>query len=246
MPRRFDENYYRRLAVPAGEPVPLGHRFFKRVLYFLAHTLARVEIHGLERIPKEGPLIMAFNHIHYLDPYVLVSILPRYNVPISKIENFDIPVIGWTMVKFGVIPVRRGAVDRKAIRTALDVLAAGHIFVIAPEGTRSGDHALQPPRGGLVYIALKSRAPIQVVGITGTPEFPGAYRELRRPRFEFRFGPVFRLKHLGEEKVDRDVMARMEDEVMIQLARVLPPECRGVYSDRVDEEMRYLERVTGS
>ena len=242
MPRRFDENYYRRLAAPPGGPVPFGHRFFKWVLYTLSHTLTKVEVHGLERVPMSGPLIMAFNHIHYLDPYVLVSILPRYNVPISKIENFDIPVIGWTMVKFGVIPVRRGAVDRKAIRTALDVLAAGHIFVIAPEGTRSDTHTLQRPRGGLIYIALHSGAPIQVVGITGTPEFPGAYKRLRRPRFGFRFGPVFHLRHPAG-KISRAVMARMEDEVMIQLARVLPPDYRGVYADRVDEETMYLEEM---
>ncbi len=242
MPRRFDENYYRRLAAPPEGSVPFGHRFFKWVLYTLSHTLTKLEVHGLERVPMSGPLIMAFNHIHYLDPYVLVSILSRYNVPISKIENFDIPVIGWTMVKFGVIPVRRGAGDRKAIRTALDVLAAGHIFVIAPGGTRSDSHVLQHPRGGLIYIALHSGAPIQVVGITGTPEFPSAYKKLRRPRFGFRFGPVFRLRHSGE-KVSRDVMARMEDDVMIQLARVLPPEYRGVYADRVDEETVYLEEV---
>ncbi len=242
MTRRFDEDYYRRLAVPPGSPTPLGHRFFKWVLHTLSVTLTKVEIRGLERVPMKGPLILAFNHIHYLDPYVLVSILPRYNVPISKIENFDIPVIGWTMVKFGVIPVRRKAVDRKALQAALDVLAAGHIFVIAPEGTRSDDHALQRPRGGLAYIALHSGAPIQVVGITGTPEFPGAYLRLRRPRFTFRFGPVLRLD-LPPGKVRPSILDGIGDDVMVQLAKLLPPEYRGVYASRIDEAPRYLKIV---
>ncbi len=235
----FDDSYYKSLAVPHGQRIPAGHVFFRWVLYVLSKVLAHVETPGMECMPPEGPLILAFNHIHYLDPYILAGILPRYNVPISKIENFEIPVIGWTMIKYGVIPVRRGEVDRKAIRTALEVLRAGNVFVIAPEGTRSKDHRLQRPKGGIGYIAAKSGAPIQPVGVIGTPEFPGAYKRLRRPHVVYRFGPVFRLRGLPG-RLSPEVLEQIGDEVMIEIARLLPEEMRGVYANALHREMRWL------
>ncbi len=242
MTPHFDNRYYKSLAVPEGHREPFGHTFFRWVLFTLSKLLTRLETPGIECVPSRGPLIIAFNHIHYLDPYILAGILPRYNVPISKIENFEIPVIGWTMVKYGVIPVRRGEVDRKAIKTALDVLKAGNVFVIAPEGTRSKDRRLQKPKGGLAYIAAKSGAPIQPVGIVDTTEFPGAYTKFRRPHVIYRFGPVFRLKEMPNKPAAETLM-EIGDEVMIEIAKLLPEEMRGAYADALDAEHRWLEKV---
>ena len=99
-------------------------RFFRFLLRTLAFTLlVRLDrVEGLDNIPVEGPGILLMNHIGWVDPIVLVHVMPRFIIPLAKVEVFDYPVIGIFPRLWGVIPVRREGVDRRAVQSALEVL----------------------------------------------------------------------------------------------------------------------------
>ena len=200
------------------------------VLRFLIRLLLRVETEGMERMPGEGPLILMFNHIHILDPVVLVAIVPRYAVAIGKAEILGWPIIGPLVHRYPTIPVRRGELDMAAVRQSLAVLKAGHALIIAPEGTRSRTGRLQRAKRGMVFLAQQCDPLILPVAVTGTTDFPAGLKRLRRVAVRYRFGRPFRFRW-PEGKLRREVMQQMADEAMYELARLLPPEMRGVYSD---------------
>ena len=208
----------------------------RRFLRFLLKTIAfsslvKIErVEGLQNIPKTGSAILFFNHIAFVDPIVMVYVVPRDIVPLAKIEVYDYPIIGIFPQLWGVIPVRREEVDRRAIKRALDVLAAGEILLVAPEGTRNDE--LQPGKEGLAYLASRSGAPVLPVMMEGTPGFPALpfSKRWRQLGVHVRFGRPF---HYRPElkRAGRDLLSKMLDEAMYRLAAIIPENRRGVYSD---------------
>jgi len=141
--------------------------------------------------------------------------------------------------------VRRGEVDRQAIRRSLEVLANGQALLMAPEGTRSGDGRLQKGHDGMTFIALRANAPILPMAIVGGEHFWANVSRLRRTSIKVVIGQVFRFSS-GQERFGRTVMGKMTEEGMYQLASLLPPERRGVYSDLDLATEEYLTFPPGS
>jgi 1-acyl-sn-glycerol-3-phosphate acyltransferase len=203
------------------------------VLFMLRLTLTKPEVSGKENVPPTGPLIVMINHIHALDPYVVVAVFPRPVTAMAKIEVFDVPIFGFLTRAYGVIPIQRGQVDMHAVRRSLEVLQAGGALLIAPEGTRSPTNSLQQGKEGMAFIAARTGAPVIPVGVTGTEDAESCWRRLRRVPVRVSIGKPFRLD-AGDEPPRRRVLRAMTDEAMYQLAAILPPEYRGVYGD-IDE-----------
>jgi len=204
-------------------------RFLIRVIGFnLLVRLDRVE--GLENVPTHGPAIMMINHIAFVDPFVVLHLLPRNIVPMAKIEVYNYPLVGVFPRMWGVIPVRREEIDRRAIQGALDVLHAGEIILVAPEATRSPQ--LQQGKEGVAYLASRSGAPIVPVAIEGSEGFPTLpfKKRWRGPGVQVRFGRPFQYLP-AEDRHQRGRMRQMTDEAMYILAAMLPESRRGVYSD---------------
>jgi 1-acyl-sn-glycerol-3-phosphate acyltransferase len=204
-------------------------RFLIRVIGFnLLVRLDRVE--GLENVPAHGPAIMMINHIAFVDPIVVLHLLPRNIVPLAKVEVYNYPLVGVFPRMWGVIPVRREEIDRRAIQGALDVLRAGEIILVAPEATRSPQ--LQQGKEGVAYLASRSGAPIVPVAIEGSEGFPTLpfKKRWRGPGVQVRFGRPFQYLPT-EDRHRRDRMRQMTDEAMYILAAMLPESRRGVYSD---------------
>lgn len=208
----------------------------RKILRFLLKNigfplLAKIgSVEGIENIPKEGPGILMMNHIAFIDSITVLHLVPRNIVPMAKIEVYNYPVVGIFPHIWWVIPVRREEVDRHAIRLALEVLRAGELILVAPEGTRGTK--LQEGKEGAAYLASRSRAPIIPVAIDGTPGFPAIRfsRAWRGPGAHVRFGPPFCYKSEFEHP-GREQLRRMTDEAMYILAGMLPEALRGVYSD---------------
>ncbi len=209
----------------------------RRFLRFLLRTigftlLVRLDsVEGLENVPADGPAILMINHIAFVDPIVVLHVLPRNIVPMAKIEVYDYPVVGVFPRMWGVIPVRRGEVDRRAIRQALAVLQTGEIILVAPEGTRSP--RLQRAREGIAYLAGRTGAPIVPVALEGTegfPTLPFTRRWREGPGAQVRFGRPFRFKSVYR-RPKREQLRQMTDEAMYVLASMLPPHRRGAYAD---------------
>ncbi len=207
-------------------------RFLRWLLRTIGFTLLVKVDHseGLENVPRDGPAILMINHIAFVDPFVILEAIPRNIVPLAKIEVYNYPFIGIFPRLWEVIPVRREEFDRRAVQQVMDVLSAGEIVLVAPEGTRG--HQLQRGKEGVAYMASRSEAPIVPVAVEGTVGFPalrftspwkgnGAVVRFGKP---FRYRPEYR-------HADRDQLRKMTDEAMYVLAAMLPPERRGVYAD---------------
>lgn len=184
---------------------------------------------GLENLPASGSAVLMFNHLAFVDPLVIMSLLPRNVVPLAKEELFADPFLALIPWIYKVIPVRRGEVDRRALSMALQVLHAGEVVLLAPEGTRSP--RLLPGKEGVAYLAARTGAPVVPVAVEGTEGFPTFRRERwRGPGASIRLGRPFRYS-VGTARPDRVLLRKMTDEALYVLASMLPPERRGVYSD---------------
>lgn len=204
-------------------------RFLLRTLGFtLLAKLDRVE--GLENIPAEESAILLINHIALIDPILVVHVVPRNIVPMGKIEAFRLPLVGIFPRMWGGIPVRRDEVDRRAVKQVLDVLRAGEIVLMAPEGTRSPQ--LTRGKVGVAYLAARSGAPVVPVAIDGSIGFPALRfsHRWREPGAHVRFGRPFCYRP-DLKRPKREQLRQMTDEAMYLLAALLPEHRRGVYAD---------------
>lgn len=203
--------------------------------------LCEVEGAPLSQVPMHGPLIVVANHIGSLEVPLLHSHLqPRRIIGVAKIETWDNPLMGWLFDLWQAIPVRRGEVNLEAIRRSLAALAAGDILVVAPEGTRSRDGQLQRARPGVVPIALRSGAPILPVAHWGAEQFSANLQHLKRTAFHIRVGRTFHVIDRGA-KMTREVRQVMVDEIMYQIAALMPPQYRGEYAALDQAAESYLQ-----
>ena len=144
---------------------------------------------GRHHEPQAGPIIVVSNHLSDLDPLVIGSALSRPVSYMAKEELFKPPLLRWWVTACGAFPVRRGEPDRRAFRTALEVLRRGGVLVMFPEGTRGRDRTLRPPEPGAAMLALRTGAPLLPAAILGTDlVFPRDARRLRRSRITVRLG----------------------------------------------------------
>ena len=208
-------------------------RLVGALLWLLVRLFVRLDVQGAERIPESGPIIFYFNHIHYGDPFILAELLQkrRYTVAVAKRELITSPIVGKLMSWYGVIFVEREAADLASLHMGLDVLAAGHCLLIAPEGTRNRvDHSLQPAKRGIGFLARHSRARLQPVAIWGTPELFKDIWRARRARVSVRFGEPF-LPEIPAGVRPKVAGQAIADEAMRRLAALLPEKMRGVYGE---------------
>ncbi|MEK3881475.1 lysophospholipid acyltransferase family protein [Paenibacillus sp. PL2-23] len=136
-------------------------RFLLRVMYTV---LFRLQAVGVDNIPKEGPVILASNHISNLDPPTIGVKVPRKVYFMAKEELFKIPVFGALIRSFGAFPVKRGGVSKDAIKSGIALLKAGNVMGIFPEGSRKTPGSAKK---GTAMIAMRSGAVIVPVAIVG-------------------------------------------------------------------------------
>ena len=182
-------------------------------LYNFASTTVRVystvvwnaRIYGRENVPRNGPLIVACNHVSLLDPPVMGCFVPRQVSYMAKRELFEIPVLGPLIRGLGAYPVDRGGTATAAIKRSVEVLRAGGCVGIFPEGGRNveGDKA---PRGGVALLASLANAPVVPAAIVGTDE------KKKRGKIKVAFGRPVALP--ADRKATRDELAKFTDTVM--------------------------------
>jgi 1-acyl-sn-glycerol-3-phosphate acyltransferase len=193
-------------------------------------VLCRVDAPDLDRVPSRGPLIVVANHINFIEiPVLYTRLLPRPMTSLAKSETWDNPFLGWLFDLWRVIPLERDSADRAALSAALDYLDKGYILAVAPEGTRSGDGRLQRGNPGVTFLALHSNAPILPIVYYGSERLRDNLRRLRRTDFHIRVGQPFFLD-TGGARPSRRTRGLMTDEIMYQMAALLPPHYRGAYA----------------
>ena len=211
-----------------GEKATLLYRLGRPLARFCFGTFGRLEVTGEENVPPHGPMILVCNHMAYTDPPLLVAAIPRPLHFMGKRELFGNPLGRFLMHGFHVFPYNRGRASAETLRTLLGLLDQDRAVVVFPEGTRSKSHTLQEGQLGVVYLAMKSQAPILPVGITGTQNMRAWRMPFPMCRLSASIGPPFTLPVL-EGRAPRPVMQSMLRMIMERVAMQLPPEFRGVY-----------------
>lgn len=212
------------------------------VIFFrgLTSLLCRIDDRQLTQVPTRGPLIIFTNHVNILEiPIIYTRLKPRHVHGLIYAERWRNRLLGWLLDVCESIPLHRGEPDIAALRRGLERLREGHILIISPEGTRSGHGALQEAHAGVVTLALHSGAPLLPVAYAGAEKWRGNLRRLRRTDFHVRVGQLFHLDAHGEI-VTREVRRQMIDEMMYQIAALLPPQYRGQYADLGRATRTYL------
>ena len=146
------------------------------VVFPLFRFLFRGSTQGLEHVPMEGPLVVASNHGSHLDPPLLGHALGRPVAFMAKAELFAIPLLGAVIRACGAYPVRRGASDREAIRTATAKLEEGWATGVFLDGTRQANGRVNNPLPGAALLAARSGAPLLPVAIVNSHRALGSGR----------------------------------------------------------------------
>jgi 1-acyl-sn-glycerol-3-phosphate acyltransferase len=149
-------------------------------------TWFRIRFTGAEYIPADGAAIIAPNHKNFLDPFFIGLATHRQVRFMAKAELLSGP-LGWLFSRLGAFPVHRGQGDSQALATAREILGAGGLVVLFPEGTRVEEpDALGSPHHGAGRLALETGAPVIPAAITGTAHlWRGAIPKLKRVQLTF-------------------------------------------------------------
>lgn len=219
---------------PPRHTTPRLHRMLKTFALIILKIVARIDLQGLEQVPPSGALVVVTNHLSSFDTLSIIGLAPvRQGTAFGAIEHRSDFIVGWALDKFGLIWVRRGEADRAAVKIALDELKAGTAVGVAIEGTRSRTGGLLPGKPGAAYLANRANVPIVPVTIWGTEQVTRNLKRLRRSAIHIRIGPVIRLP---EGRATAAQLDAYTDQIMVAMARTLPPEYRGVYRDRIKDE----------
>ena len=223
-----------------------ARRVMHPLLRAVAPAFCKVDVCGLENVPRQGPACLMINHVSYLDPIVVTASIPfRYTISLSKAENFSIPIAGWFLRQWGHYPIHRGEIDRKALLQTIELLKSGQLVLMAPEGTRH-PAGMQRAKEGLAYIATKADAVIVPAAICGAEDWRRRLKRFRRAYAKVVFGKAFRFRSDGRQRVARSELSEMITQAMHQLALAIPDEhahLRGYYSDIESAKTDRLEFV---
>ncbi|MFI0369299.1 lysophospholipid acyltransferase family protein [Actinomadura sp. 1N219] len=220
------------------------YTFMTRVVRPILWLLFRPRVVGGENVPSYGPLIVASNHLSFIDSFIIPLAVPRPVTYIAKAAYFEggglkKTFVRWFLTNLGHVPVRRGA--RRAamgsLEQAAEVLENAGAFAIYPEGTRSPDGRLYRGRTGIGWLVLESGARVLPVALEGTEKIQPIGASLPRvfgPRPTVRIGPPMDFSHyrdLPPAKARRAIA----DEIVETIQKMSGQEYAAEYNDRAEQ-----------
>lgn len=213
----------------------------KIVLTPILRVLVRIRVEGKEHLPRSGPVIVASNHRSFLDSIFIPLVIRRRVTFVAKAEYFDDKRVAWFFCGVGQIPIRRegGSASERALQSATEVLEAGGVFGIYPEGTRTRDGKLHRGHTGVARLALRTGAPIIPVGLIGTDAVQPVDSKLPRLFKPVRicFGEPIELDHYQGRHDDRLALRDVADEVMFEIGQLCGYEYSDTYATKKAEDV---------
>ncbi len=181
-----------------------------------------MKVEGGRNYPRNENFIILANHRSAADPLALGAVLKDVEIYfLAKDSLFRYPVFGWLLKKIHAIPLRRGESDLGAMRTALKVIADGHVLGIFPEGTRNHGDSMKEIQGGIALLALKSKVPVVPVVLKG--------RYLPFGNLRLTIGEPVQLEDLRAVRTDTEIMNLAKDRIRDALYEI---------SKRMDEDSK--------
>jgi len=203
-----------------------GGKYLIRLLLLL---LTRYQVRGRDNVPRQGPLLIVSNHLNLADPPIVGIGTGRKVAFLAKEELFRLRPAGFLLRRCGAFPVRRGGINKEALRRADQLMAQGMALIMFPEGRRSLGRQLEPAFSGAALVALRSGAPILPASIFGTEKIGGLSWLVRRPKITVNIGRPFFLPPV-DGKLTRAELAELTGSIMQRIAELLPAEYRGKYA----------------
>ncbi len=196
------------------------------IFNILSCILFRLERKGIGNFPEKGPVILASNHISFLDPVIIPTASRRRMHFMAKAELFAVPVLGWLIKKFNAFPVKRGLIDKTALENSLNILKEGDVLLLFPEGTRSLTGDIQEAKPGIGFIVYHSRVPVVPVLITGTDKaLPKGAWMVRPKKVKVIFGkPLYFDKYLSQ-KGSKNIYLQIGKDIMCAIKVLKENEC---------------------
>ncbi len=204
-----------------------GWCFFRTVYKFYFGW----RVYNPERVPLEGPVILAANHASFIDPPLVGAGLRRGINYLARENLFRFPVLGWVLRNWNSVPVDREGGGAKGLKAILERLLAGGAIILFPEGTRSRDGKLQAARSGIGLTVIKSTAPVVPVRVFGTFEAFGRQMRFPRPRrIAVKYGQPMLFEQLRAEAKEcskprlKEIYQQVAGEIMAAIAKLEPRE----------------------
>jgi 1-acyl-sn-glycerol-3-phosphate acyltransferase len=212
----------------------------KAVLGPIMRLMCRPRVEGVEHIPAEGPVILAGNHLTFIDSMILPLVCDRQVFFIGKDEyvtgkGLKGRLMAWFFTGVGMIPVDRdgGKGGVAALMTGRGVLEDGKVFGIYPEGTRSPDGRLYRGRTGIARLTLMTGAPVVPFAMIGTDKIQPSGSGMPRPsRVTVRFGEAMEFSRYEGMDRDRYVLRAVTDSVMTEVMRLSGQEYVDMYATK--------------
>jgi 1-acyl-sn-glycerol-3-phosphate acyltransferase len=201
---------------------------FDKIVWYLARLLINfIGMEKLKKIPHQGPLLIAMNHINFLEaPLWYFLFKPRKVWALAKAELWENPFYGVFVRKWGGLKINRGRADKATFDMVDRMMKKNHMVAIAPEGTRSKNGILRRGKPGVVLMSRMLDVPILPVVHWGGQNFWKNLLHLRRTDFHIEVGEPYRLNGDPHNREDRKAMT---EKVMRSMAELLPLELRGPY-----------------
>ena len=205
-------------------------RFLNRVL---VKSILDIKLYNIDTAPRQGALIVAGNHLGVLDAMIVFSVIDErdYIVMVAEYHK-NYAFRRWLASIVGAIFVDRYQADFAALREVMKRLNQGGILIISPEGTRSKTGGLLIGQPGTAYLAAKTGVPVLPVSIVGSEDrlLMANLKRLRRSPAKVVFGETISFAPVSREGRE-EALQEYTDEIMCQIAALLPEEYRGVYAD---------------
>lgn len=190
-----------------------GGWLFTRVVFNL---FFRIRISGQENIPREGGFILASNHLSYLDPPLVGTWVPRQVYFMAKQELFKNRLLGNIITRTNALPLRRGTIDRVALKRCVETLKAGYVLTVFPEGTRAKEGHFLKPKPGIGMIAVRAGCPIVPTFIDGSNRLWDCL--LGRYRLSITYGKPLARDWIESFEATKESYTRIAETVMEQIA----------------------------
>jgi 1-acyl-sn-glycerol-3-phosphate acyltransferase len=198
---------------------------------FLFNLFADLQVHGDENLPSHGGFMVCMNHLSRFDAPLGFVLLGRRRMTAFVADTYREHWFFRRVIQsVDAIWVHRGAIGPSTLKAAIQALHEGRVLGVAPEGTRSPTHTMQPARTGAAALAVAANVPIVPLAVTNTEHLGENMKRLHRIPITAIFGQPFTLPPI--ERGER--AAKLEDytaEIMCRIAALLPPHYRGAYAD---------------
>ncbi len=196
-------------------------RAFLKYFYF-RYVTGGMRVVGEEKVPMEGGLIVAPNHVSLYDPILIPAATRRKLGAMAKEELFHNKILAWLIRSLGAYPVKRGEGDTEAIRLTMSLLEGGKAIIVFPEGGRGDGITMLPINRGIAMLAKRTGVPVLPVGIAGAEIVQPLGRKGRRAVMTVAFGDPFRYDDVataGSERENRDLFGKELERRIVELCR---------------------------